>query len=306
MLLCAECHKLVDGHPEEYTTDVLREYKKAHENRVFELTDTTPDHHTVAIALRARVGNRPVSVSLRDMQQAVKPRYLGPRDVVEIDLTSIPDSPCKRYWQTGQEIIRSKIQGFYERIFESGPVRHVSVFALGPIPLLVYLGSQLSDKVPLTLYQRHRDTEDWRWRVNDHVVSYTLRKRRCGTEAAAVALLLSLSGAVTLSDLPRKIDERYSVYEIALENTAPDPGFLANEESLREFRRVFMGTIRELVGRHPSLRRIELFPAIPAPVAVMIGRDLSPKRDPAVFVYDYDKRAGGFVPALEVNTSGRK
>jgi hypothetical protein len=306
MLLCPECHKLVDDRPEQYTTDVLRKHKKAHEDRVFMLTETKPDRHTVAIVLRARVGNHPVSVSLPEMQQAVAPRYLGQRDVVEIDLTAIPDSACDYYWQTGKETIRSKIQGLYEQVFESGPMRHVSVFALGPIPLLVYLGSQLSDKVPLTLFQRHRDTEDWRWKEKGDVMRYQLRQLRRGADGTAVALLLSLSGRVKLHDLPREIDDRYSIYEIALKGRAPYPGFLAMEESLREFRRVFMGAIRKLVAQYAGLRRLHLLPAIPAPVAVAIGRDLMPKRDPAVVVYDYDKRAGagGFVSTLEVNTNG--
>jgi hypothetical protein len=304
MLLCPQCHKLVDDHPEQYTTDVLRKHKKAHEDRVFMLTDTKPDRHTVAVAMTAKIGERAVSVSLAEMQDAVAPRYLGPRDVVEIDLTAMPDDSTQYYWRAGADAIASKMRNMYDQSFESGPVRHVSVFALGPIPLLVFLGSLLSDKVPLTLFQRHRDAEGWRWKERGDIVGYDLRRLRQGGDGAAVALLLSLSGRVKLRDLPSEIDDRYSIYEITLAGRPPNPGFLAIEESLQEFRRVYMGAVREIVASHGAFARLHLFPALPAPVAVAIGRDLMPKRDPAVLVYDYDKRVGGFIPTLEVNGNG--
>jgi hypothetical protein len=91
MLLCPQCHKLVNDHPEQYTVEMLRKHKKAHEDRVFMLTDKRPDRHTVAFVLKAKVGGRTVSVSLPEMKEPVTPRYLGPRDVVTVDLTSVPD-----------------------------------------------------------------------------------------------------------------------------------------------------------------------------------------------------------------------
>ena len=46
--------------------------------------------------------------------------------------------------------------------------------------------------------------------------------------------------------------------------------------------------------------KIALFPAVPAPVAVLCGRERLPKVHPALHVYDYDKNAGGFTFQLEV------
>ena len=304
MLLCPQCHKLVDEDPRQWSAAVLRKHKKAHEDRVFMLTETRPDRHTVALVLTAKIGGRPVSISLPEIQDAVAPRYLGERDVVRIDLTALPDRVSEHYWRSGADAIRSKTRNLYEQVFEHGPVRHLSVFALGPIPLLAYLGSCLSDKVPLTLYQRHRDTEGWKWKNRGDVASYEFRNLRRGSDPSSVALLLSLSGRIRKDDLPAEIDARFSVYEIALVGTQPTPRFLNREESLRAFRDIFLDALRSIVTSHPNLTQLHLFPAVPAPVAVAIGRDLMPKRDPAVLVYDFDKRAGGFTPALEVNNHG--
>lgn len=306
ILLCPECHKLVDDDPERYTATVLRKYKKAHEDRLFMLTETKPDRQTVALVLRARIGERTTSVSLSEIQGAVAPRYLGQRDVVTIDLTVLPDSSQNHYWNAGKEAILSKTRSLYEQTFESGPVRHLSVFALGPLPLLIFLGTCLSDKVPLTLYQRHRDTEGWRWKEKGQVVCCQFHELCHGRDPASVALLLSLSGRIRRDDLPQKIDDQFTIYEITPANAKPTPQFLDLEESLRTFRDVFLRVMRHIVSAHRGLERLHLFPAVPAPVAVAIGRDLMPKRDPTMLVYDYDRRVGGFVPTLEVNNHDPK
>jgi SMODS-associated and fused to various effectors sensor domain len=49
-----------------------------------------------------------------------------------------------------------------------------------------------------------------------------------------------------------------------------------------------------------------MFPAIPAPVAVVCGFDLLPKAHPALVVYDNDKQHGGFIQRLKVNEHDRK
>lgn len=306
MLLCPACHKLVDDNPDEFTVKVLRRHKKAHEDRIFMLTKTAPDRHTVALVFKARIANRIVSVSTPEIQQAVAPRYLSPRDIVTIDLTGIADSPSDLYWSVATKEIDSKVRVLYEQTFENGPARHLSVFALGPIPLLVHLGARLTDKVPLTLYQRHRDTEAWKWKSKGEIAAYTFQALRHGTDATAAALLLSLSGRVRQEDLPKEIDGRFSVYEIALANMRPTPRFLEREESLQAFRSKYLDAVRCIVADHPGLSVLHMFPAVPAPVAVTVGRDLMKKRDPVVLIYDYDNRAGGFVPALEVNPNERK
>lgn len=52
---------------------------------------------------------------------------------------------------------------------------------------------------------------------------------------------------------------------------------------------------------HIALDEIHLFPAVPAPVAVLCGRELLPKVDPALLVYDSNKKTNGFQPILRVN-----
>jgi SMODS-associated and fused to various effectors sensor domain len=52
-----------------------------------------------------------------------------------------------------------KVRGRVER----QEIRHLSVFALAPQPLLIELGRLLCDIVPAAVHQRHREPASWRW-----------------------------------------------------------------------------------------------------------------------------------------------
>lgn len=98
ILLCHPCHRLVDEHPDRYPVTVLREFKRAHEDRVFMLTGINPGRHTVALRMTANIGNHAVEISHAEMQMqaAVAPRYFSPREVVDVDLTTIADQGLPR------------------------------------------------------------------------------------------------------------------------------------------------------------------------------------------------------------------
>jgi hypothetical protein len=55
-----------------------------------------------------------------------------------------------------------------------------------------------------------------------------------------------------------------------------------------------------VVNKHGLLETIDVFPAVPAPIAVLCGRELLPKVHPKLRVFDYDKLQGGFTFKLEV------
>jgi hypothetical protein len=301
ILLCPACHKLVDQEPGRYSVSVLREFKRAHEDRVHMLAETKPDRATVALRLVANIGDHAVEISHAEMQEAAAPRYFNPREVVDIDLTTITDRASDAYWSVASGEIEAKLIGLHSRSHEHGPVSHVSVFALAPIPLLVFLGNQLSNKVATSFFQRHRDTQSWKWKSGPQTAQFSWARLRQGTDAKSVAVMYSLSGRIHESDLPASIDERFSVYELALSSEAPNPWFLSTEGDLGAFRAAHNDAVRALIADHEGLERLHVFPAVPAPVAVAMGWELLPKRDPSLLIFDFNKKQGGFQPTLEVN-----
>ncbi len=303
MLLCTDHHTVVDRKELErdYSTALLRQYKADHEDLIHRLTDYKPEGKTTVVRLRCKIGGESVSVSEHAYRQAILPRYPADLKGIEIDLTSLPSFDSSEYWGIGAKTIMNATKPIWEMGLETKQVDHVSVFGLAPIPLLVFLGSCLTNKVPATLYQRHRDDESWTWKSTGVEAAYSTRCLKKGADRKQVGLILSLSGSVDIEALPRETIEACSVYEVRLASAAPNTGFLRQLSDLHRFVEVYHVALGQIREEHPTCSRIHLFPAVPAPVAVACGRELLTKAHPSVVVYDFDKRNGSFRAALEVN-----
>jgi hypothetical protein len=167
--------------------------------------------------------------------------------------------------------------------------------------ILAYLGAKLENKVPLQVFQRHRGApENWTWRPDGPDIQYVVRKLRDGGQGARVAVVLSLSGTISFTDLPEDVRCAASVYELTLESQTPAPTFLRRECDLAGFVRSYHDLLGSIAADHGYAEAIDVFPAVPAPVAVLLGRERLMKRHPALRMYDADKDKGGFTFQLEV------
>jgi hypothetical protein len=302
MLLCAPCHKLIDDHPDEYARAVLESYKQKHEERIKHVTGLGPDMRTSIVQLKATVGGSAVDIPAPHIYEAVAPRYPTDKQGHIIDLTSYGREDRAEYYRLATAEIGRRIARLYDAGMDVESTRHISLFALAPIPLLVFLGHCLSNKVQVDFFQRHRTVgEPWKWKTEGDQVHYTVRRRRTGANDVCVALVLSLSGTIDDRLLPSEIDADYSVYEITLQDRTPDPGFLNRREDLDNFRLTYRRFLAELMRDHPGIKELHVFPAVPAPVAVTCGHDLLPKVQPTLAVYDYDRMSGGFNNRLRIN-----
>jgi hypothetical protein len=300
MLLCPQCHKLIDDDSAKYTVSVLEKFKQAHEDRILHVTGLGPDQKTSVVQLKARIAGQTVAIPVAQVTAAVAPRYPMDARGHLIDLTAI-NAEGKAFIDEACRCIKQKVERLYEPGMDVHETRHISLFALAPIPLLIYLGRQLSNKVPVDVFQRHRDTEDWVWKDSGIPAEYRLDKLCDGSGPGNIALILSLSGKIRAETLPPEIDDQFSIYELTLANIEPNPTYLRQRDDLTRFKDAYQAALRTIARECGSCDTIHLFPAVPAPVAVFCGRELLPKVDPKLLVYDFDKRLGGFTPTIEVN-----
>jgi hypothetical protein len=299
MLLCPQCHQLIDDHADEYPVEVLQKYKESHEERIFHVTGLGPDKKTTVVQLKARIAGQAIAIPVAQVTKAVAPRYPTDKSHL-IDLTGI-NSEDHAFIEEACRCIKQRVERLYEAGMDVHETRHISLFALAPIPLLIYLGSQLSNKVPVDAYQRHRDTEDWVWKDSGTPAEYRFDKIGEGRGQGRIALILSLSGKIKAEALPPEIDEQFTIYELTLTNMEPNPTYLRQQDDLIRFKDAYQAALRTIARECGKCDAIHLFPAVPAPVAVFCGRELLPKVDPKLLVYDFDKRKGGFNQVIEVN-----
>jgi hypothetical protein len=299
MLLCPECHKQIDAAAKDFPVDLLKEYKREHEDRIHHVGDLRQDSRTVVLQLKSKIGGEAVEIPLTDVSRAVAPRWPKDRRGIVIDLTTIDDRHGG-FMKLAADEISKTVDRLYEPGMDADQVRHLSVFALAPMPLLMHLGNRLSNKIPADLYQRHRDTKDWLWKSDGAPVAYEERVLRRGTDASRVALLMSLSGPIDPLRLPANIDATFTVVELTLKGQDPNPDFLRRRDDLTAFATAYRRTLARIVKEHPAAAELHLFPAVPAPVAVACGYEPLKKAQPILVVYDYDRAKGGFTESIRI------
>lgn len=300
MLLCRMDHKEIDTHPARYPRETLERYKAQHEERIHHVTGLSDTQETTIVQLKGNINGKTVAIPAEHVTSAVAPRYPKDPKGCVIDLTGMNASdgalvPAVR------ETISHSLATLCAAPFDGSSARHVSVFALAPIPFLVCFGSLLSDKLAVDFFQFHRDTKDWTWKTSGRKAYYSLRRLRNGTDRSKVALMLSLSGRIAVGNLPSEIDHRFSVYEVSLRGRTPDPTFLRRRDDLVRFRTLYQKFLGRVMEEHDAVKEIHFFPACPAPIAIACGHDLLHKAHPGLRVYDYDKSQGGFSFRLRIN-----
>jgi hypothetical protein len=302
MLTCHECGKMIDDRDkvEEYPTDLLREFKREHEDRVRRLTSIQPDAQTHVLIVQANIGGQPVRINRQQVFNAVLPMYPTNEDRYEIDLTdTMLTERDDGFWDSAALDLSRRVSS----ALHAGPrgelPNHVSVFALAPIPLLVKLGTVLGSINEIEVYQKHRDGNSWAWQDDDEAYDAYYRTTEHDTreEATQVAVMVSLSSRVMFEEVQRSMRGDFAAYEIA----ACDPGvdFMRSRSRLNLFGYEYRKLLAMIRQRHRRAQELHLFAAAPSPVAVLCGQSLSPKIDPAVVLYEY--RRPTYAEALRVN-----
>ncbi|MFV2044581.1 MAG: SAVED domain-containing protein [Anaerolineales bacterium] len=239
-------------------------------------------------------------MSYQQACEAVIPdRYPADEKGIRIDLAHVEmNEEDPEFWGiTFKHIDRSLARHIDSGLGPDGhPLNHLLIFAFAPIPALIYLGKQLGDTVSADVFQRHRNTSDWRWHTLDDVrFRYVVKKPpEIGKPHSRVALVVSLSGTIRKDEIRKLLGDRVPMYRISI--ARPHRDYLQAKEQLELFRNEWYALLSQIREVHGESCEIHLFPAVPNSVAVEIGRSLLPKSDPGLVVYDHSKKNGGFSP----------
>jgi hypothetical protein len=299
MLLCRPCHHLVDEvEPEKYPVQVLKKFKKDHEDRVYMLTGMAKNRDTIPFVIKAQIAGRTMEISDSEMQAAAAPNVIRVRDKIEVDLAGIPDFPSESFNQTATATIDRKIDELARVQALPGSARRVSVFGLASIPVLAYLGAKLSDKWIVDLYQRHRNAEEpWVWKEGEGTAEFSMT---CvGDDPGEVALLVNISGKNDIATIRGAVPSG-AVYELAVSGQDATPLVIRTRADLHRFGSELVRTFATIRARHPDIRSIHVLAAVPAPAAILLGLMRLPKVDPVLMLYDKDVRTGAMVRPLQV------
>ncbi|MFB9992024.1 hypothetical protein ACFFLM_08635 [Deinococcus oregonensis] len=159
MLLCVKCHKEVDHRKlrHKYPVELLRKMEAQHEERVCYLTDLKPKRtHVLLVTTPIRqpadsaneAKDREVILRKDDAFEALLPDYFsvsGHASSIRVDIEGEEDFVA---WQA---TFRHLEQRFKAKVHGEN-IEHLSVFGLGKIPALAFLGHLLGDARPLRIF----------------------------------------------------------------------------------------------------------------------------------------------------------
>lgn len=305
LLTCRDHGKVVDDSAQvsTYPEALLLEFKGEHEHRIRLVAEVQEDAQTYLVFFQASIESRRVEIDRKDAALAVRPKYPADEDPWVFDFSNVPlpgdpkaafEVLAKCTGETAKELLRC--------LDVRRQARGLSVFALAPVALLIQLGYSLGGIERVEAFQKHRSPEGWSWPAVENVGEWfqtAYNPARGGTSEAEVALLLSVSAKVDRSEVFKLLGDNVHLYEL----TAPTPGadYLRSRARLQSFGEAFRALLNTIRDSHGCERPLHLFAAVPAPVAIEVGRSIQ-RFHPSICLYEY-VRPGEQLCVLTIDAS---
>lgn len=166
-------------------------------------------------------------------------------------------------------------------------ITSVVIAALAPIPLLVALGWHLGDTIPGEALHKLRE-RPWGW-ANDSPedAELTLQPPEGDPSDRVPALLINLSGRNRVQDLPAT--KRWRCWEL----TVPAPGIdvVCSRHQRERFKNLAREAFAAMAREAPRGEALHVFPAMPASLAVELGRLYLPRGWPPLQLWDREGQA---------------
>lgn len=299
MLMCYAHHKLIDvdelaNYPEQRLLDI----KAEHERRVAIVTDITADRVTHVLRYGSKIGDHDSPLAFSRVRVAMLPmRYPYENQSIGIQITGSAFTDGEdTFWHAETENLDRQFKRMVENHITSGEITHLSVFALGPIPLLVRLGLLLGDITPADVYQLHREPSGWQWAEDKERIEFEVL--RPAAPAKNIALKLGISATIIDDRITSILGTDTAIWTIKAKNPGND--VMRNKNDLVEFRQILRALNNDIKALHGEGHIVHVFPAVPVSIAVEIGRVRMPKADLPLLIYDQTKPGTPFVPRLAI------
>lgn len=300
MLMCAVHHKTIDVDAvDDFPEPRLLAIKAEHERRIAVAADIQSDRASHVLRYAANIGHHESLVAYEHISAAMLPtRYPAQgRHTLDLEMLGCAlEDHEPAYWDFHRENLRRQYTARVQERIQAREIRHLSVFALAPQPLLIELGRLLGDITPADIRQLHREPKGWAWADDSPPLTLT---EQCPTaRTGPIALVLALSATVSDERVRAVLGRDAAIWRIAAE--CPHNDIMRRRDDLVSYARTLRRIFDAIKAVHGESQQVHLFPALPISAAIETGRAWMPKADLPLVVYDQNRRTGGFEKALTV------
>jgi len=300
MLMCDVHHRLIDvKKPDDFTPEILIKMKKAHEERIAFLTGIKPDKRSHVVLLGAKIGEHNSPLNFDVAAEAMLPKYYpATPNPIELGLKNSPfKDDADNYWEIEIENLESQFKQKVDFIKAKHEVQHFSIFGLATQPILIKLGTLLSDIYPAEVYQLHREPSTWSWVDEDEDIEHEISAAK--GKGSLVALKLELSATITDDRITEVLGEGCDIWSITHPN--PNNDYIRNRDNLKNFRKTMRIAFDKIKAQHGQHTKLHVFPAMPVSTAIEMGRVWMPKADLPLVIYDQNRTRNGFYKTIKIN-----
>ena len=117
---------------------------------------------------------------------------------MELGIKSEYSEKDSNFWQTEIDTLERKVGVLLDRLNnDQNKISHISLFALAPMPLLIKLGTLLSELYDVEVYHRFREPQGWAWHKSvNAIVENPFVVKVPITQNKQPVLILSISASI--------------------------------------------------------------------------------------------------------------
>lgn len=301
MLMCHDCHKTIDQDKDglRYSAELLRQWKKEHEARIWIVSSIVPNKKSHVILYGADIGKEKSPLQFNEVVHAMFPHRFPAEQAIELSLSSEFNDNADEYWSFQTQNLEKAFERKVKSVIEASGNIHFSIFALAPMPLLIKLGTLFTDKISVETYQPIREPKGWLWQGKPDDFSFSVLKPETILKKKPV-LVLSLSAEISNNRVTDILGLDVDIWKIYTNDPHQHNDFIKSSEQLSELRCIVRKTLSEIQSIYGLDEPLHLFPAMPVSCAIEFGRVRMPKASMPWVVYDENRQQGCFIKAIEM------
>ncbi|MCL6710925.1 SAVED domain-containing protein [Pseudomonas sp. R2.Fl] len=317
MLLCDECHRLIDKiHPERYPAARLQAMREDSIATVRRLLDTLQHPEASVIGVLGNIAGQPAQLSMEDAHQALWAAGLRSRDAAPTRYFSPGgqhhDVHDGVYWGSLFQQLKHDLPLLQTLLngTRNGTARpRVAVFPLHGTSVLLLAGRVLGDTSGVTVFQPRRDSTDhrtrWAWpdTYDASPLAFTLESLHPPAPGQDEAvLIITLTAGIAPERLPRHCyyAGAWQRPTLRIASSRLDKDCLQHPTDLQQLGRMVDEAMRCLQDQW-RVNTVHLFVCAPASAAIMVGQKMQ-ARHHAIYVC-HEARPGmraPYLPTIEI------
>lgn len=294
MLMCDECHRLIDKvNPARYTVEVLREMREDNIAEVRRLLGNLQHKPAEVVAIIGNIAGQPPQFSIDDAQEALwgsKLRSSGAKpEHYFYPGGQHHDVHSPAYWLSLFQTLKTdlpRLQGLLNGTSQGGTPRpRLAIFPLHSTSVLLLAGRILGDAAGTHVFQPHRNKVGqgtrWGWPLAGTLPIPPLDRFKVEEVAPSVSgqdeaiLVVALTSDIEATRMPATcaVDGKLLLPTLRITGPTFDKDCMQQPEDLQLVGLAVDAAVRKLQDEW-RVRKVRLFVSAPASAVVAVGQKL--------------------------------